>query len=390
VAVGPGVTGPTFSFATADRILFGAGQVEAVPGAVAALGDRCLVVTGRHPRRHAALLDQLRAAGTELTLHPVGREPTVPDARAAAEAAHSHDVVLGIGGGSVLDLAKAAGALVAGDDPMEHLEVVGAGRPLPGPGRPVVAVPTTAGTGSEVTANAVLTAVEQQVKVSLRGPTVLPRLAIVDPLLTLGNPPEVTASSGLDALTQCLEPFVSVLANPLTDGFARTGLKAAGRSLRRAHENGDDVAARTDMALCSLLGGLALANAKLGAVHGFAGILGGLTGAPHGALCAAMLPAVVHTTIAALRDRDPGSLALARYAEAAVLLTGRLDAGLEHLLEWVTETTSLLGVASLSAYGLSTADTATVVQGVRRASSTKGHPIELHDDELAAAYTAAL
>lgn len=379
-----------FGFATAGRVVFGEGRAADVPRAVAAFGHRALVVTGGHPDRHADLLDGLRAEGVRYALLPVGGEPSVDDARAAVDAARHHEVVLGVGGGSALDLAKAAGALVAGADPMDHLEVVGAGRPLPGPGLPVVAVPTTAGTGSEVTANAVLTASEHGVKVSLRGPTVLARLAVVDPLLTLACPPAVTASSGLDALTQCLEPFVSVRANPLTDGFARTGLGAAGRSLRRAHAEGQDREARTDMALCALLGGLALANAKLGAVHGLAGVLGGLTGAAHGALCAAVLPAVVRANVAALRERDPASPALPRYDEAAALLTGVPEAGVEDLLGWLTETTRLLDVPPLASHGVTAADSATVVAAAARASSTAGNPVALTETELAAAFAEAL
>ena len=379
-----------FGFATAGQVLFGHGRAADVPRAVADLGRRALVLTGGHPDRHAALLAGLTAEGVQHAVLPVPAEPTVDDARAAVDAARDHEVVLGVGGGRVLDLAMAAGALVAGDDPMEHLEVVGAGRPLPGPGLPVVAVPTTAGTGSEVTANAVLTASEHGVKVSLRGPTVLPRLAVVDPLLTVACPPQVTASSGLDALTQCLEPFVSVQANPLTDGFARTGLRAAGRSLRRAHADGGDVEARTDMALCSLLGGLALANAKLGAVHGLAGALGGLTGAAHGALCAAVLPAVVRANVTALRDRDPGSSALRRYDEAAALLTGDPHAGVDDLLGWLVETTRLLDVPPLATHGVTAADSTRVVAAAARASSTAGNPVVLSEEELQAVLAEAL
>jgi alcohol dehydrogenase class IV len=384
--------GPVASFdlATPGQIWFGAGRADQVPDAVARLGRRALVVTGSRPERHAGLTAALSGRGVAVVPVRCAGEPTVADAEAAVALARAErcDVVLGLGGGSVLDLAKAAGALTAGRDVRDHLEVVGRGLPLPGPGLPVVAVPTTAGTGSEVTRNAVLGSPEHGIKASVRGPTLLARLAVVDPLLTLGCPPGVTASSGLDAFTQCLEPFVSLLANPVCDGFARTGLQAAGRSLRTAFTSGEDVAARTDMALCSLLGGLALANAKLGAVHGMAGVIGGRVDAPHGAVCAALLPAVVTVNLAAVESRAPGSVAAQRYAEAGGLVTGEPGAGA--LLDWIRETGRVLGVPGLASYGLTADDVDEVVAGTARASSTKGNPVALTDEELAAAFLSAL
>lgn len=372
----------SFTFATAGRVVFGPGTATTIPGAVVTHGRRVLVVTGSRPQRYD-VMDALAESNVQIAAVHIAAEPTVDDARAAVDAARRCDVVLGLGGGSVIDLAKAAGALVAADDPLDHLEVIGRGRPLPDSGLPVIAVPTTSGTGSEVTANAVLASPEHGVKVSLRGPTVLPRVAVVDPLLTLTCPPAVTASSGLDAVTQCLEPFVSPHANPLTDGFAREGLAAAGRSLRTAVDDGSDVVARTDMALCSLTGGLALANAKLGAVHGLAGVIGGVSGGPHGAICAAVLPATVTVTAAALRTRHPHSPALARYASAASLLTGEPASRVEDLVAWIRETCQHLSVPGLTAYGLTDEDVEHVVTAAARSSSIKGHPIELTRDELA-------
>jgi len=375
------VTRRAFSFSTAGRITFGTGSATEIPGAVVAHGRRALVITGAHPERFD-VMDALVEGAIAITHRLLSDEPTVDDAREAAALARDCDVVLGLGGGSVLDLAKAAGALVGVDDPMDHLEVIGRGRPLPGRGLPVVAVPTTAGTGSEVTANAVLSSPEHGVKVSLRGHTVLPHVAIVDPLLTLDCPPAVTATSGLDALTQCLEPYVSPMASPITDGFARSGLAAAGRSLRAVYADGSDVEARTDMALCSLLGGLALANAKLGAVHGIAGVVGGLTGGPHGAICAALLPSVVTVTTGAMRSRDPRSIALRRYAHAADVVTGEHQSRTDDLVSWIRETCQALSVPGLSAYGLEDDDVERVVTGAARSSSMKGHPIQLTTDEL--------
>ena len=203
---------------------------------------------------------------------------------------------------------------------IDYLEVIGAGRKLQAAPLPFIALPTTAGTGAEVTKNAVLGSKEHRVKVSLRDNQMLANIALVDPLLTHSMPPSVTASTGMDALTQVLEPYVTHLATPLTDGFCVEGLRRAGRSLRRVFDEPADAAARSDMALTSLLGGLALANAKLGAVHGFAGVLGGMYGAPHGAICAALLPPVIDANIRALTERQPNSPALRRYEHAAQTL----------------------------------------------------------------------
>jgi alcohol dehydrogenase class IV len=203
------------------------------------------------------------------------------------------------------------------------------------------------------------------------------RVALVDPELTVGCPPAVTASSGLDALTQCLEPFVSVRANPVTDALAREGLRRAGSGLRRAYADGSDLDARTDMALCALFGGMALANAKLGTVHGFAGVVGGMVDVPHGMACAAFLVPVVEANIRALTVRAPDSPALERYAEAARLLTGDPRSSTVDGLAWLRETVSLLDVPRLEL-----PDDAGIVEKAAKASSTQGNPVALTDGEL--------
>jgi alcohol dehydrogenase class IV len=383
------VSGPSFGFATAASVVFGAGRVGELPGLLEGLGARPFVCTGGRPGRHAELIDRLPAPRR---IHPVAGEPTVNDARAAVAAAREHDadVVVAIGGGSVLDLGKAVAALLGnGTDPLDHLEVVGRGRPITRPSVAFVAVPTTAGTGAEVTANAVLAAPEQGLKASLRSPHLLPRLALVDPLLTLDCPPAVTAASGLDALTQCLEPFVSVQANPVTDGLARDGLRRAGQALRRAFADGTDVAARTDMALCGLLGGMSLANAKLGAVHGFAGVVGGMVAIPHGAACAALLAPVVEANVRALRARDAADPILDRYAEAARLITGRPGATVEDGVAWLRETVALLGIRGLDAYGLPAHRSDEIVAKAAVSSSMRGNPVPLPPAELHAVLAAA-
>jgi alcohol dehydrogenase class IV len=376
--------GGSFEFATAARVIVGAGRSAELPPVLAGLGTRALVCTGSRPERYA---DLIAALGLSCTVFPVTGEPTVELARAATSDAREHgaDLVVAIGGGSVLDLGKAVAMLLGnGGDPLDYLEVVGRGRKITRSAVACVAVPTTAGTGSEVTANAVLAAPEHRIKASLRSPLMIPRVALVDPLLTVACPPSVTASSGLDALTQCLEPFVSVRANPVTDALARQGLRHAGAGLRRAYADGTDVEARTDLALCALLGGMALANAKLGAVHGLAGVIGGMVDVPHGAACAALLAPVCAANLRALRARQPGHPALARYEEVARLLTGDADASVADGLAWIRETVTLFGIPGLGAFDLRSGDADEVVAKAAAASSTQGNPIVLGADELRA------
>lgn len=384
------MTLPAFGFATAGQVLFGVGRAAELPGIVEGLGARALVCTGASPGRHAALL---AALGLPAATYPVLREPTVAIARAATAAAREHgaDLVVAVGGGSVVDLGKAVAMLLAnGGDPMDYLEVVGRGQAITRPSVPFVAVPTTAGTGADVTANAVLDSPEHRRKASLRSALMLPAVALVDPELTVGCPPAVTAASGLDALTQCLEPFVSPAASPVTDAFAREGLRRAARGLVAAHRDGADLAARTDMALCSLFGGLCLANAKLGAVHGLAGPVGGTARAPHGAVCAALLAPVMAANLRALRQCHPVHPALDRYDEAARLLTGRATATADDGVAWVRATVAALGVAGLAGYGLGPDQVAAVAAAAAGSSSMRGNPVALSGDELERVLTAAL
>ncbi len=376
-----------FDLALPRRVLFGPGRADELAGLLPTLGRRVLLCTGSDPDRHRHLL-----GADPVAVVPVTREPTVDDLRAATDAARAAraDAVVAIGGGSVLDLGKAVALLLGnGTEPLDHLEIVGRGVPVERPAVPYVAVPTTAGTGAEATANAVFSSPEHGRKASIRSPHMLAAVALVDPLLTLTCPPAVTASSGLDALTQCLEPYVSPRANPATDAVAAEGLRRAARSLRRAHTHGDDREARTDMALCSLFGGVALANAGLGAVHGIAGVVGGTVDAPHGAVCAALLAPVVRVNVAALREREPGSPALGRYAAAARLLTGRDDATPDDAVDWLRSTVAALDVPPLGDVGLRPAQHAEVAGKAAASSSMRGNPVRLRDDELLAVLRSA-
>ena len=374
-----------FEFLSAGRIVFGSGTAQTLGARAKKLGARALWVTGKNRARVAALEAQLQRAGIELIAVSVSGEPRVEDAVAAVEAGRSigAQLVVACGGGSVLDLGKAAAALLANPgDPLDFLEVVGRGQPLSAPALPLIALPTTAGTGAEVTKNAVLTSSQHAVKASLRHDSMLPAVALVDPELTLSMPPAVTAATGLDAFTQCLEPFVSCAHNPLTDALALAGMKRGAGALRLAFHDGTNLGAREDMALCSLFGGLALANAKLGAVHGFAAPIGGQFVAPHGAVCARLLPLVMQANVAALRARAPHSPLLQRYEEIAQLLTGSASAGIEDGVAFVAELAHDLAIPPLSSYGMTADQIPGLVAKAAVASSTKGNPIVLTTAEL--------
>ena len=374
-----------FEFATATRIIFGAGALRDAGALAAAMGSRALVVGGGTADRLAPLLGLLDAQRVPAITFSVPGEPTTDIVLDAVRRARENDcnIVIGMGGGSALDAGKAIAALLTnGGDLLDYLEVVGRNRPLTKPSAPYLAIPTTAGTGSEVTRNAVLAVPAQRFKVSLRSPFMLPRVALIDPELTYSMPPSVTASTGLDALTQCLEPYVSTQANPLTDAVCREGMQRAARSLRRAFHDGGDAAARTDMAIASLCGGLALANAKLGAVHGFAAPLGGMFPAPHGTVCARLLPLVMESNVRALQERASDSPVLARYGEIARILTGDVNARAADGVAWVRELCADLAIPPLSRFGVTEADIPKIAAEARQASSMQGNPIVLTDEEL--------
>lgn len=378
------MNGP-FEFATASRIVFGPGRARELGGLARALGNCALVVTGRDQARARPVLTSLREAGLAAHCFSVTGEPelqTVQDGVSAAREAHC-DLVISVGGGSAIDAGKAVAAMLTnGGDLLDYLEVVGAGRSLQKASAPFIAVPTTAGTGSEVTRNAVLASPEHGVKVSLRSPLMLPRIALVDPELTCDLPPAITASTGLDALTQLLEPYVSSRANPMTDALCLEGLARAARALPVAFADGASMGARQDMCVASLFGGLALANAGLGAVHGFAGPIGGMFPAPHGAICAALLSQVMDANLRALRQRAPRSESLARYQAVARLLTGSPSAEADDGVAWVRDLVKRLQIPALGVYGIGSGALDELVDKSARASSMKANPIVLTREEL--------
>lgn len=381
-----------FEFATAGRVRFGSGQVHQAPQTLRDLGtQRVLVVTGRSQRRSEPLRSALTDAGIDTVPFSVAGEPTVEAARAGTAMVHQHrcDAVIGFGGGGALDAAKAVAILATnGGDPLDYLETVGRGQSLRQPALPWVAIPTTAGTGSEVTRNAVLTVTEPAVKASLRSPLMLARLAIIDPDLLIGLPRPTLAASGLDALSQLIEPYLSARANPLTDALALEGIRRSARSLPRAGIDGIDgqhTAAeqrREDLALASLFGGLCLANSGLGAVHGFAAPAGGMFSAPHGAVCAALLAPTMEINLRALSARAPGHPSRRRIQHVATLLTSDETATAEDGITWLRQLCTTLAMPGLAHYGMTEADVPQLVDKAKRASSMRGNPITLTTQEL--------
>ena len=373
-----------FELATAARIVCGPGSSAELPHIAAGFGKRAMVVTGSKPGRVRHLIESLHPSGISTFIFPVEGEPAVDCVRLGAERARGAcDLLIGIGGGSAIDAAKAIAAMATNSgDPLDYLEVIGQGQPIENTPLPFIAVPTTAGSGAEVTRNAVLGSPVHGVKASLRGTPLLAKAVIVDSNLTFDLPPFVTATTGLDALTQVIEPFVSIRANPMTDLFCREGMRLISGSLNRAFQNGHDAVARESMSYASLLGGLSLANAGLGVIHGFAAPLGGMLSAPHGALCAAVLPYGIAQNIEALRERAPEHPSLRKYREVARILTGVVDAEPEDGVVWVRGLCQDLNIPSLRTYSLDRSQIPELVAKAAQASSMKANPLPLTDAEL--------
>jgi alcohol dehydrogenase class IV len=264
---------------------------------------------------------------------------------------------------------------------LDYLEVIGRGKTLSVPPLPYIALPTTSGTGAEVTKNAVIKSTQHNVKVSLRSNLMYPDVALVDPELTISLPKEITASTGTDALTHLLETFVSNQANPFIDMYCREGMKRISRSLVKAVNNGSDLEAREDMSMASMLGGMALANVKLGAVHGFAGPMGGMFPVPHGAVCACLLPAVMEMNIQVLTEQNMKDR-LFKFHEVAKILTGIKKATAADGILWVQELVHDLEIPSLSGFGVTQNHFPELVEKAKKASSMKGNPVLLSSEQL--------
>ena len=371
-----------FSFISPQTLHFGRGQSHQTPKLAAAYGTNVLLVHGAAAARALWLVDACRTEGLNVTRLGCQNEPALPDIEAALDQLKGFDpdVVIALGGGSVIDFAKALAALIpCSADPLQYLEIVGDGRPLEHPPIPMIALPTTAGTGAEVTKNAVITVPEHGIKVSLRDPRMVPRIAIIDPDLMQGAPKHIALAAGLDAITQVIEPYLSLKANPMTDALCQAAIPIGLQVLQDLVEN-DDPQAWDKMAWVSTCGGLALANAGLGAVHGFAGVIGGKTNAPHGEICGALLPAVLVSHLQKAEEPNEVSKRLQWVLEQidTHFAQNKKGMGLDALQEW----SKALGLRGLDEMGLALEDHPEVALAAAKTSSMQGTPFTLSQHEL--------
>lgn len=390
-----------FSLSRLPRIEFGSGVVARLPALAADFGSRMLLVTGAGSLQHSALWPQLiegfHAAGLRWSHLTVPGEPSpdLVDEAVRAFRAENVDVVVGIGGGSALDAAKAiAGLLRPSNTVMDHLEGVGPELPYEGPSTPFIAVPTTAGTGSECTKNAVLSVHGRDgFKKSFRDEQLVAAHALIDPNLLATCPPAIVAANGMDAFTQLLESYVSSRATPFADSLAWGGMKAARDGLLDLYADAGDAAARVKMAYAATVSGITLAQVGLGSVHGLAAPLGAFFPIPHGVACGTLVATAARINIEALRTRVPAHPALEKYAQVGRLLCrdSRLDREAAHaaLVDTLTEWTRTLDLPALAHYGVSQGDIPHIVAH-SRGSSMKTNPIVLNDAEIAAIVAARL
>lgn len=376
--------GLNFEFATLTRIIFGNGSFEKVPGFIEGSGSKVLIVTGKNTTLANLLSGLLKEKNLQSEIFTIFSEPTTSDIEKGTEFAKKtgSDIVVGIGGGSAIDSAKAIAALVPNKGELtDYLEVIGKGKKLEKSPLPCIAIPTTSGTGAEVTKNSVIKSTEHHVKVSLRSDYMYPKLAVIDPVLTISMPPEITASTGVDALTHLLETFVSKNANPFIDALCREGMKRISDSLVQAFTDGNNMEARENMAIASMLGGMALANVKLGAVHGFAGPIGGMFPIPHGAVCACLLPAVMVVNNEALKIAGQQNQ-LSKFDEVARILTQNNTAVAGDGVVWVKELVKKLQIPSLSDFHITPEIFPELIEMAKNSSSMKGNPVELNNRQL--------
>lgn len=374
-----------FEFMTSDRILFERDGIRNIGKLAKPFGKKALIVSGGRGEVASEISDYLKVEGIASAFFKVLTEPSLDTMKIGLDLARNEkcDMVIACGGGSAIDSGKIIAAMMNNEgEILSYLEVIGEGKNLTHPSAPCIAIPTTAGTGAEVTKNAVISSDEHKVKVSLRSPYMYPDLVLLDPMLTLSMPKTVTASTGLDALTQVIEPFVSHLSNPMTDAFCREGMRLASHSLRKAYDNGDDIGAREQMLLASLFGGIALANAKLGAVHGFAGVIGGMYGIPHGIVCAGLLPYSIESNVKALEEREKDNVALGKYKEVSEILTGDREATIQDGMDWIKDLCTHLSIPKFKDLGMKKEDFPEIIEKSMGASSMKGNPIVLTREEL--------
>jgi alcohol dehydrogenase class IV len=374
-----------FYFSTSHNIIFGVGKISELSNVIEMYGNKVLIIRTPLENNISKVINIIEKVNKKWISYSVDHEPTTAIIDDVVKSAREFntELVIAIGGGSVMDTGKAVSALLTNPGQLiDYLEIVGKGLPLQKKSVPLIAIPTTAGTGSEVTRNAVIEVPEKKVKVSLRGLFIQPEVALIDPELTLSVPAQVTAYSGMDAFIQVIEPYVSTKANLMTDIFCREGIKNAANSLLKAYSNGNDLSTRVNMSWVSLLGGICLANSGLGAVHGFAGPIGGMFHIPHGAICASLLPAVMEVNIIALQQRVPDSISIDRYKEIFNIVTGKPNTSVQNGLNWFKELYEKLQLPSLRKLGISKDNFSDIIMQSKVASSMKANPILLNDAEI--------
>lgn len=374
-----------FEFSSVTRIIFGPGTLDSIGDLAAKFGIKAFVISGCPKKITDRLVCRLEACGISSITADIIHEPTISSILLLVDIGFqfSPDLIIAIGGGSALDSAKATSAFLTNPGNItDYLEVVGLNKPLISESIPLITIPTTSGTGAEITKNAVLGSTENHVKVSLRSPLLFPKIALIDPELTLPLPQDITAFTGLDALTQLIEPFICKDPNPLGDALCKEGIRRIGQSLYKVFDEGSDYKAREDMSLASLLSGLALSNAKLGAVHGLAGPLGGEIEAPHGAICACLLANVMEENLSAILNRNPDQLVLERFDLIGKILCNEPSAKARDAVNWIREFCNHVKIPKLSLYGLTELKFNIIIEKSMRSSSMKGNPIALSMDEL--------
>jgi alcohol dehydrogenase class IV len=374
-----------FEFLSTTRIIFGSGKLNSIGEIAKEFGERGIILYGCPKPLSDRLNDLLEIHGISCLSINIEQEPTIELICLLVQTVKqfSPDMIIGIGGGSALDSAKATAIFLSNPGEItDYLEIIGIGKPILSSAIPVITIPTTSGTGAEVTKNAVLSSPHDNIKVSLRSPYLFPRVALIDPELTISLPPEITAFTGLDALTQLIEPFTCNSPNPITDALCHDGILRIAQSIYQVFDNGLDIQARENMSIASLFSGLALANAKLGAVHGLAGPLGGELSAPHGAICASLLPYVMEANLVALHARTLDHPALERYDTIAKILCNHPSATSQDGLEWIREFCTYARIPTLSTLGLTEVLFNKIIEKAINSSSMKGNPIILTDIEL--------
>ena len=374
-----------FDFSTSPRIIFHSGMVKDVGKVANEFGTKALLVTGTHIQIASSIKQYLVSSGLNVTEFVREGEPTNQTIKDGVKLAKSAgiDLVIACGGGSSIDAGKAISALMTNQGELEdYLEVVGKGLPVSNQAAPLIAIPTTAGTGSEVTRNAVIRILSHGIKVSLRGQKIIPRVAIIDPELTLQLPPQITAYTGMDALAQLIEPFLTLKSNPLTDAICLEGMKRSKRSLLKAFESGDDITAREDLSLASLFSGIALANSGLGAVHGIAGVIGGMTPAPHGALCARLLPYVFEANAHFIAEVDRESSANKKMIMIGKVLLDSEAHDINETIDYLKDLVEKLKIDHLQSFGVHAKDFPAIIEHSLSSSSMKGNPVPLSREQI--------